>query len=43
MDGDKCPWDPWVHMFNGYFKVWCFNKNNRGNSLIRDVLVSYDR
>jgi len=25
---DQFPGDPWMHFFNGYFKVWCFVKIN---------------
>jgi len=40
---DKFPRNSWIHLCNGYIKGWCFIKNNRGNSLIGDVFISYDR
>jgi len=33
MCSDQFLEDPFIHLCNGYFEVWCFVKNNRRTSL----------
>jgi hypothetical protein len=35
--------DPWIRIYNSYFEVQCFVKNNRGTSLIGDMFILYYR